>query len=403
MKNKFHFFLLFALVAACSVKENAGEQNTKITFLPFPSNVNSGEPFLFTAKDSTVYLSWVEKNETGALFKFSGFKNDQWSDPVTIASGKTWFVNWADYPMIATNGKQFVAHFLDKSGEGTYAYDVKMTASNDNGKSWLDPRVLNEDKKEAEHGFVTLLPYQENFFVTWLDGRNTVMEGMENHEGSHGGNHGAMSLRAAIIDAKGNKISEWELDNKTCDCCQTSAAVTTNGPVVVYRDRSDEEIRDMSVVRLVDGQWTKPQSIHNDNWKIAGCPVNGPRVVAEGNNVAVAWFSAASDTSRVNVIFSKDGGATFGKPIRLDEGNAIGRVDIVMLDEMNAVVSWMEGTQIKIAKVNMDGTKEPSKTIGSSSESRSSGFPQMTKSGNQLIFAWTDDKEKNIKVARLSL
>lgn len=403
MKNKFRFILLSALVAACSVKENASEQNTKITFLPFPSNVNSGEPFLFTAKDSTVYLSWVEKNETGALFRFSGFKNDQWSDPVTIASGKTWFVNWADYPMIATNGKQFVAHFLDKSGEGTYAYDVKMTASNDNGKSWLDPRVLNEDKKEAEHGFVTLLPYQENFFVTWLDGRNTVMEGMENHEGSHGGNHGAMSLRAAIIDAKGNKISEWELDNKTCDCCQTSAAVTTNGPVVVYRDRSDEEIRDMSVVRLVDGQWTKPQSLHNDNWKIAGCPVNGPRVVAEGNNVAVAWFSAASDTSRVNVIFSKDGGATFGKPIRLDEGNAIGRVDIVMLDEMNAVVSWMEGTQIKIAKVNMDGTKEPSKTIGSSSESRSSGFPQMTKSGNQLIFAWTDDKEKNIKVARLSL
>ena len=403
MKNKFCLILLLALVTACSVKEKAREQNAKITFLSFPSNVSSAEPFLFTDEDSTVYLSWVEKNETESLFKFSSLANDQWSDPITIASGKTWFVNWADYPMMATKGKQFVAHFLDKSGEGTYAYDVKLTTSNDNGKNWLDPRVLNEDKKEAEHGFVTLLPYQENFFVTWLDGRNTVVEGMEHHEGGHGGHHGAMSLRAAIIDAKGNKISEWELDSKTCDCCQTSAAITSNGPVVVYRDRSDEEIRDMSIVRLIDGQWTKPQSIYNDNWKIAGCPVNGPRVVAEGNNVAAAWFSAASDTSRVNVIFSKDGGATFGKPIRVDEGEAIGRVDIVILDEMNAMVSWMEGTQIKIAKVNMDGTKEPSMTIGSSSESRSSGFPQMTKSGNQLIFAWTDDKEKNIKVARLSL
>lgn len=403
MKNKFYIILLFALVTACSIKENAGEENAKIAFLSFPSNVNSGEPFLFTDKDSTVYLSWIEKNETGALFKFSSLKNDQWSDPIAIASGKTWFVNWADYPMIATNGTKFIAHFLDRSGEGKYSYDVKMTTSSDKGRSWLDPRVLNEDKKEAEHGFVTLLPYGDNFFVTWLDGRNTAMEGTEHHEGSHGGHHGAMSLRAAIIDLMGNKINEWELDNKTCDCCQTSAAITSNGPVVVYRDRSDEEIRDMSIVRLIDGQWTNPQSIHHDNWKIAGCPVNGPRVVAEGNNVAAAWFSAASDTSRVNVIFSKDGGATFGKPIRMDEGNAIGRVDIVMLDEMNAMVSWMEGTQIKIAKVNLDGTKEPSMTIGSSSESRSSGFPQMTKSGNKLIFAWTDDKEKNIKVAKLSL
>jgi hypothetical protein len=321
---------------------------------------------------------------------------------MTIASGDTWFVNWADYPMIATNGKQFVAHFLDKSGESTYAYDVKLTTSNDNGKNWVDPIVVHDDKKQAEHGFVTLLPYGDNFFVTWLDGRNTAMEGMEGMKG-HEDHHGAMSLRAAIIDNKGNKISEWELDNKTCDCCQTSAAITASGPVVVYRDRSDEEIRDMSIVRLINGQWTAPKSIHNDNWKIAGCPVNGPRVVAEGNNLATAWFSMASDTAKVNVIFSTDGGATFGKPIRVDEGNAIGRVDIVMIDEVSAIVSWMEGTTIKAAKVHSDGIKEPSIIIAESSESRSSGFPQMTKSGNQLIFAWTDDKEKNIKVASISL
>ena len=212
-----------------------------------------------------------------------------------------------------------------------------------------------------------------------------------------------MSLRAAVIDAKGNKIKEWELDNKTCDCCQTSAAITTNGPVVVYRDRSDKEIRDMSIVRFIDGQWSEPQTIHNDNWKIAGCPVNGPRVAWENNNLAVAWFSAATDTSQVNVIFSTDGGATFGRPIRVDEGTAIGRVDIVMIDDKSVMVSWMEGTIIKVAKVHSDGVKEPSIIIASSSESRSSGFPQMTKSGNQLIFAWRDDNEKNIKVASITL
>jgi hypothetical protein len=403
MKNKIYILLLCIVGAACSEKKSTDEPTLKINSLTSPATSNSAEPFLFTDKDSTVYLSWIEKSEDKNTFKFSSLNKGDWSEPVIIASGDTWFVNWADYPMIAANGKQLIAHFLDKSGDGTYAYDVKFTTSDDNGNNWLEPILLHDDKKQAEHGFVTLLPYGDNFFVSWLDGRNTAMEGMEHHEGSHGGHHGAMSLRAAIIDSKGNKINEWELDNKTCDCCQTSAAITSNGPVVIYRDRSDEEIRDMSIVRLIDGQWTKPKSIHEDNWKIAGCPVNGPRVVADGSNLAAVWYSVASDTSKVNVAFSADAGATFEKPIRVDEGSAIGRVDIVMLDEKSAMVSWMEGTIVKAARVYRDGRKEPSITIASSSESRSSGFPQMTKSGNRLIFAWTDDKEKNIKMASISL
>ena len=62
-----------------------------------------------------------------------------------------------------------------------------------------------------------------------------------------------MTLRAAFIDKKGNKINEWELDGRVCDCCQTTAAITNDGPVVVYRDRSDDEVRDMSIVRYVNG------------------------------------------------------------------------------------------------------------------------------------------------------
>lgn len=402
MRNRFYLLLLCVLGVACSSPKDIDEQSELVLSMPSPAGSNSGEPFLFTDKDSTVFLSWIERNKDEAIFKFSTLKGNQWSDPTIIATGSDWFVNWADYPMIAANGKQMMAHFLGKSGEGTFQYDIKLTTSGNSGLAWTQPYVLHDDGKKAEHGFVTLLPYGDNFLAVWLDGRNTVMEGMETME-HEGGHHGQMSLRAAILNPEGKKIKEWELDNRTCDCCQTSAAITSNGPVVIYRDRSDEEIRDMSIVRLVDGSWTAPHPIHNDNWKIAGCPVNGPRVVANGNNVAVAWFTAAKDTAQVQVVFSADGGATFGEPVRVDEGKAIGRVDIVMLSDQSSMVSWMEGTEIKATKVYSNGKMEPSMTIASSSESRSSGFPQMTKSGNQLIFAWTDDKEKNIKVARINL
>ena len=402
MKNKLCLITFVFALAACSFKQDKESQSSVISYLESPAQKGSGEPFLFTDQDSIVYLSWIEKRSDESSFKFSSLDKGKWTKPTTIATGNTWFVNWADYPMITSNGNEFIAHYLEKSGESTYAYDVKLTSSADQGKTWNMPAVLHDDGKQAEHGFVSMIPFNENFFITWLDGRNTAMEGMENMD-DHGGHHGAMSLRAAILDSKGNKKNEWELDNKTCDCCQTSAAITSNGPVVVYRDRSDEEIRDMSIVRMIDGQWTEPKTIHSDNWKIAGCPVNGPRAVTMGNKLAVAWFSAASDTSQVNVVFSNDGGETFGKVIRVDEGSPIGRVDIVMLDSRHAAVSWMEGTEIKVAKISNEGTKEPSITIATSSESRSSGFPQMTTSGTKLIFAWTDDKDKTIKIASISI
>jgi hypothetical protein len=119
--------------------------------------------------------------------------------------------------------------------------------------------------------------------------------------------------------------------------------------------------------------------------------------------MAVAWFTAANKNSRVYIAFSGDGGSNFDSPIRIDEGKPIGRVDLLMLDSATALVSWMEGMVIKVTKVYKDGSKEASQIVAASSESRSSGFPQMTKSGTAIIFAWTDTKEKRIKVAKLSL
>jgi len=393
--------LLIIIVAACNDSKKTDKAESSLKQLNSPADSVSAEPYLFTDTNGLVYLSWVEKTKEKSLLKFSVLNNDNWSEPVAITSGNNWFVNWADYPMLASNGNDLIAHILQKSATGKYTYDVKLITSADKGQSWSDLKILNDDGKNAEHGFVSLMPYGDQFFVSWLDGRNTVSE--EEDTTAHHGHQGAMSLRGAVVNKQGTKTAEWELDNRVCDCCQTSTALTANGPVVVYRDRSEEEIRDMSIVRFVNGKWTEPKIIFPDQWKIAGCPVNGPRAAAEGNNLAIAWFSSPDKKAQVNIIFSDDGGASFSKPIRIDEENAIGRVDVVMLDEKSAMVSWMEGAVIKAARVNKNGTKDSSIIIASSSESRSSGFPQMTKSGNNLFFAWTDDKNKTIKVAKLAL
>ena len=394
---------LLGIITSCTDNKNENRDTTpaEVKLISSPASDSCAEPYLFTDNNGTIYLSWIEKKGKESSLKFSAFSNGQWSAPVIIASGNNWFVNWADYPVVATDGnKNFLAHFLEKNDTAKFTYDVKLVSSADGGKSWGNSGTLNDDGKKAEHGFVSIIPDKEQFFVCWLDGRKTADE--ESDSGDHG-HHGEMTLRAALIDKNGNKINEWELDGRVCDCCQTTAAITDAGLVVIYRDRSDDEVRDMSIVRYVNGGWTTPKTIHADNWQIKGCPVNGPSAAAMKNNLAVAWFSMADKKGNVKIIFSKDGGETFNAPVSIDEGKPIGRVDVVMLDDATAMVSWMEGPSIKAVKVHAHGKKESSIMIASSSEARSSGFPQMIRSGDKLIFAWTDDKAKTVRVAALDL
>ena len=117
--------LCILMASGCSKKEETNS-GAPVQFLASPAKSPSAEPYLFSAKNGEVYMSWVEQQDEQNLFKFSKLTNGQWSEPLNIASGNTWFVNWADYPMLATDGNEnFIAHVLDKSGEGTFSYDVK--------------------------------------------------------------------------------------------------------------------------------------------------------------------------------------------------------------------------------------------------------------------------------------
>ncbi|MBV1922716.1 MAG: hypothetical protein KUG68_01675, partial [Flavobacteriaceae bacterium] len=336
---KYFYIISIFLVFSCKpdVKKDPVSkiQITKpiIEELISPAQGNSSLPKLYS-NGKEIFLSWVEKKDSISSLQYSVLKNDTWSSSEEIINGKDWFVNWADFPAITENDGNILTNFLQKSADGTYTYDVKLNLFSSETKTWNNNILLNTDGTKSEHGFVSMLPFKnDSFFVTWLDGRTTVNVERENAQ---------MTLRSAIVNKKGEILEDILMDERVCDCCQTSAAITNNGPIVVYRDRSSEEVRDISIVRFENGDWTKPQAIYEDQWVMPGCPVNGPSVDALGDNLAVAWFTAENDNPRVQAIFSEDNGKTFGLPIRIDSGNAIGRVDVTMISENKAIICWME-------------------------------------------------------------
>jgi hypothetical protein len=204
---------------------------------------------------------------------------------------------------------------------------------------------------------------------------------------------------------------EVVVDERTCDCCQTDVAITGEGPIVAYRDRSPDEVRDVYVARWSPEGWTEGAPVHEDGWVIAGCPVNGPAVDASGRRVVVAWFTGAQDQPRVHAAFSDDGGRSFASPVRVDGGNPAGRVDVRFREDGSALVSWLERTdgdqaELRVAHVSSGEGVLESTTVSSSSAVRASGFPRMTIppwNASAALLAWTDVSDPERSRIRLAL
>lgn len=404
MKKIILILVVINVSLSCNREYNEIDKNISLEEIPSPSNFGA-QPNLFSTPNGETYLSWVQiKNDTAHQLYFAQLNKNKWSPKKLIAEGNNWFVNWADFPSIAVskNERNIAVHWLQKRSVGTYDYDVHITQSDDLGKKWSPSFIPHTDNIAAEHGFVTMLPLANGrIFATWLDGRNTKTEGAHGYPG-------AMTLRVAEFDSEGNLFEEVELDARVCDCCQTDATASSEGLVVVYRDRSEDEIRDINIVRQVNGKWTSPKPIFKDNWEINGCPVNGPAITSNGLSIAVAWYSMAGDKGKVKVAFSKDGGANFSSPIQVDEGDPLGRVDITFASPEIALVSWVEqseeGGEIRLAKVNTSEKIGESIIAAKTKTSRQSGFPILEKTKDNFLLAWTvADSVPSFKTASISL
>lgn len=377
-----------------------------VTELESPAGPASGEGFV-SADGHGAWMSWLQESPSGGHDLWvARFEGGRWAEPSRVASGTDFFVNWADFPSVVPDGHgRLWAHWLQRGGGSTYDYGVRLAWSDDGGATWSEPWTPHEDGAPQEHGFVSILPLDEGVGVTWLDGRK--YSGWP--QGQEPVREMTLRFRATTGAAAGPEVL---LDGRTCDCCQTDAAMAADGPVVVYRDRSEGEIRDIALIRMVSGEWTEPTPVHEDGWEIGGCPVNGPAVVADGHDVAVAWFTGAGDQPRVKVAFSEDGGASFGAPVQVDDGNPAGRVDLLRLHDGSVLVSWLESlgdqaADVRFRRVTPDGSAGAAYTIARSAAARGSGFPRLTLLADGTVLAvWTDiddDAGTRVRVARVEV
>ncbi len=333
-------------------------------------------------------LSWTQPDGDGHALLVARWTGAGWSEPEVADAGPGRVANPADTPgAVPLAGGQMLAHVLTR-GPSAHAYDARIRFRTRG--AWGPARLLNTDGLAAEHGFVSAVARADGGAgVVWLDGRAQAAA-----SGPHAGD---MMLRYAEFAPDGTRGHETVLDARACDCCPTALVATASGLVAAYRDRAPGEIRDIAVVRLVDGVWTEPAVPHPDGWRIDGCPVNGPALAARGDRVALAWFTAA-DSASVRVSASSDGGATWDEPVRLDGGAPIGRVSVAILDDGRVATTWLERAG-DAAEVRLRVLGAASRTVAVVAAGAATGIPRVVALGSRALVAWTDPDAAILRTA----
>ena len=396
-------YLAVGFLAAIGLNSAAASSHDGTIFSEFveislPVGPGAQDPSLFATEAGEILMSWTEPANEGHAVRIASWTDEGWRTPMTVTASDQLFVNWADFPSVAAfPDGTLAAHWLQDNGRTAYAYDFTVALSDDGGATWGPAQTPHRDGRSVQHGFATLLPVAEDqLMAIWLDGRQY---GLADLDDESGGNPNEMQLRAAIIGSDGTLGVEMLVDARTCTCCQTSAAVAGDGSVLlVYRDRTSEEVRDISIVRFEDGVWSAPITVHDDGWQISGCPVNGPAIDARGELAVVAWFTAPEDIPGVYVSFSEDAGLSFGPAFPVGAGEVAGRVDTVMLDEDSALVSWVEwtdeGEALMVCLADIGLGCSAAQRVHLNTTTGSINFPRMVAGPAGIHFAWTQPGER---------
>jgi hypothetical protein len=375
-----------------------------VTPVDTPTLDGSGMYSLANGADGQTYLSWIDTAEDKtATLRFARLEGGRWGAPRTVASGRDWFVNWADHPSVtaAADGSLFAHWLVNNPGSSGYGYGIRIARSADAGLTWTEIFKEGLEHKSDYAGFVTLLPEGNRVTAVYLTPTPAPP-----HPAGAGDGHDAPHVKTfavARFGQGGTLLSNQAVDGDVCTCCSTSVVPTADGLIAAYRDHNGP-VRDISVVRLANGNWTEPARVHADNWLIDGCPTNGPALAASGRRTAIAWFTAAGEVPRVRLASSTNGGASFAAPVVIDGGQPVGWPGLVMLDDGSVVVSWLESTgngngEIRLRRVSANGRMGAPVVVAAAKGGRLTGIPKIVRVGDALMLAWRDGRVKTALVA----
>ena len=377
--------LLVLTPVGCSFSHSRASTLQAPREISSPTLSRAMSPRVTATRDGAAVLTWLEpKGDTTAALRYSFWQNQAWTASGTVVADQPFSRHPSESPgIIALSEKNLIAYWSQRpphQNAATNEVDVYFSISTDRGQRWTSPTLANTPGTGEESSYPSAAALDSTrASLIWLDGTNWKKEKR-------------VSLMSRTVQSDGSASQATVVDPDTCTCCPTSLVHADSGLVAAYRAHTPANIRDISVLQNAQGRWSEPRVPHADNWHFAGCPVNGPNLDAEGSRVALVWFSAPQDQAEVKLAFSHDGGASFRSPVRIDEGNVVGRAQVVLLPGHASVVFWVEhkpdATRLLGRRVRDDNSLDPPFEI---TRGTGLGYPHATRAGDKVFVTWAEE------------
>ncbi|MDX1252564.1 MAG: exo-alpha-sialidase [Gammaproteobacteria bacterium] len=338
---------------------------------------------LWLAKVENGYVLVSHSDDTGKTFNPAVKVN---TAPERIAA------EGENRPKVAVAGDGTVYISYTEHLDQPFSGNVRFSRSLDGGKSFSVPIIVNDNRETISHRFDTLgVDAKGKIYLAWLDKReaSAAQKSGERYAGA--------ALYYAESDNRGDSFStNKRLASNTCECCRVAMAMDTDDvPVIFWRHIYDNNVRDHAVLRL--GGKGGMMRVNEDNWQIDACPHHGGAISVGGDGAYhVVWFTNAPQRKGLFYARSSDQGKTFSTPMPFGDHQAQAGHPHVLAQGENVFIAWKEFDGQRAAVYGMasqDQGSSWSKPVRVADTAGASDHPLLIGNGKRAFLSWNTVKE----------
>lgn len=200
-------------------------------------------------------------------------------------------------------------HALWEQPTNAGAVELMAARSANFGHSFEKPVRVTDKAQPSFNGFSSLgVAPTGDVYAVWLDARDRTQA------------EETFSVYIAKSTDQGASFGKnIRVALGACPCCRPSMAFGKNGEVfVAWRRVFPGDIRDVVVSTSRDGGQTfgSPVRVATDNWKLSGCPHSGPAIVEHNGRIYAAWLTEGTERkATIRLAWSDDAANIFNPAV----------------------------------------------------------------------------------------
>lgn len=299
-------------------------------------------------------------------------------------------------PKIAFGAEGEIYVSWTRQGDKPYTGDIRFAVSRDGGRTFSEPRTINDDGLAIGHRFDALhVNDAGHVYVAWIDKRDLEAATRVGAEYAGAALYYAVSLDGGRTFAPNRKIKDH-----ICECCRLAVGFDAAGlPVVVWRDVIDGSVRDHGIARFdAPDRPAPPARATNDGWKIDACPHHGPSLsIAPDGTLHLVWFTGEGPAGPGSFYaHSTDGGRTFSAPVRMSADDTVGHA-VTLAVGPRVLVAWKgagrEGSRPILLRESGDGGRTWKAERVIAATAAQSDHPFLLEHGGHVYLSWYTEAE----------